>query len=334
MFSNKKYVYEVYKAKSFSKAAEKLFISQPSLSLTIKKIENGIGSQLFDRSTTPIQLTDCGEEYIRCTEKIMDIEYGFEMYLNDLNHLRTGRLAIGAGNFFASYILPTLITKFKALYPRVVINLVEADTAHLEKQLYSGDLDLIIDNYTFNEALYKKQFFYREQMILAIPEKLPCNKHIKQYRLTSEDIIGNKHLNPQMPAVPLKLIEDTPFVLLRYGNDTRVRADNIFAENHIKPNIELELDQLATAFHVACQGIGATLISDTLVREVAPDQRMVYYKINSKFATRENYFYFKISKYLTQAMQEFLKLAAEQKQIENPICSCYNKSNINLNELK
>lgn len=310
MFTNKKYVYEVYKAKSFSKAAEKLYISQPSLSLTIKKIEDRIGTQLFDRSTTPIQLTDCGEEYIKCVEKVMDIEDGFEMYLSDLNDLRTGSLVIGASNFFASYILPPMIAKFKSQYPRVVVNLVEADTAHLEKQLYSGSLDLIIDNYNFNETLYKKQLFQREQMILAVPEKSPSNKRLKKYRLTTEDIMGGRHLDPAMPAIPLDQLDDTPFILLRRGNDTRDRADKIFAESNINPNIVLELDQLATAYHVACHGIGATLVSDTLVRKIPPDHRMVYYRIDSQFAIRENYFYFKMNKYLTRAMQEFLKLAS------------------------
>lgn len=241
----------------------------------------------------------------------MDIEDDFEMYLSDLNNLQTGNLSIGASNFFASYILPPLIAKFKSMYPKVVVNLFEASTAHLEKLLYSGDLDLIIDNYIFNEAIYKKQFFYREQMILVIPEKFPCNAHIEKYRLSAEDIIGYKHFNPETLALPLKLIEDIPFILLRYGNDTRDRADKIFAVNGVKPNIELELDQLATAFHVSCHGIGATMISDTLVREVATDNRVFYYKIDSKYAIRENYFYFKISKYLTRAMQEFLKLTAE-----------------------
>lgn len=309
MFTNKNYVYEVYKAKSFSKAAEKLFISQPSLSLTIKKIENNIGAKIFDRSTSPIQLTDTGEEYIKCIKKIMDIENSFEMYVSDFNNLKTGSISIGAGSFFASYILPPLIAKFKSLYPQVVINLVEADTSHLENQLYSGDLDLIIDNYTFNESLYKKQFFYREQMILTIPEKFPCNKRIKKYALSTKDILEYKNLDSKTLGVPLNLIEDTPFVLLRYGNDTRERADKIFDENNIKPNIALELDQLATAFNVACYGIGATLVSDTLVREVEPSHSMIYYKIDSEHTIRENYFYFKVNKYLTRAMQEFLKLA-------------------------
>ena len=59
------YVYEVYKERSFSKAAENLYISQPALSAMIKKVENKVGMPLFDRSTNPIQLTDCGKRYIK-----------------------------------------------------------------------------------------------------------------------------------------------------------------------------------------------------------------------------------------------------------------------------
>ena len=306
MFSNKEYVYEVYKAKSYSKAAEKLFITQPSLSLTIKKVETQIGSQLFDRSTTPIRLTDCGEEYIRCVEKIMDIENGFETYLSDLSDLKSGTLAIGASNFFASYILPPIITKFKSKYPRVAVNLIEANTVHLEKYLHAGELDLIIDNYPFNEAIYQKHFFYQEQMILAVPVKFHYNKNAKKYCLTTEDIVNNRHLHSSIPAVPLDKFEDAPFILLRFGNDTRTRADRIFEEHGIKPNIVLELDQLATAYHTACNGMGITLISDTLVKETLPDPRVIYYKIDSVHTVRNIYFYHKTSKYITRAMKEFL----------------------------
>ncbi len=64
MFVWKKYVYEVYKERSFTKAAQNLYISQPSLSARIKKIEEIIGEPLFDRSTTPLQLTEVGKVYI------------------------------------------------------------------------------------------------------------------------------------------------------------------------------------------------------------------------------------------------------------------------------
>ena len=70
MFVWKKYVYEVYKERSFTKAAQNLYISQPSLSARIKKIEEIIGEPLFDRSTTPLQLTEVGKVYIEAAEAV------------------------------------------------------------------------------------------------------------------------------------------------------------------------------------------------------------------------------------------------------------------------
>ena len=69
MFQGMEYVYEVYLEKSFSKAAEKLFISQPSLSANVKRVEHHIGYPIFDRSTKPLSLTECGVQYIKAVEK-------------------------------------------------------------------------------------------------------------------------------------------------------------------------------------------------------------------------------------------------------------------------
>ena len=102
MFTWKKYVYEVYKEKSFTKAAQNLYISQPSLSARIKKIEEYIGEPLFDRSTMPLQLTEVGEVYIKAAEEIAQIEQRVENYINDLSGLKTGSLAVGASTLFAA----------------------------------------------------------------------------------------------------------------------------------------------------------------------------------------------------------------------------------------
>ena len=77
MFTWKKYVYEIYKEKSFSKAAQNLYISQPSLSARIKKIEQQIGAPIFDRSTTPLRMTEVGEAYISAAEKNFSNRAGY-----------------------------------------------------------------------------------------------------------------------------------------------------------------------------------------------------------------------------------------------------------------
>ena len=84
MFQGMNYVYEVYKEKSFSKAAKNLYISQPSLSANVRRVEAKIGYPIFNRNTSPLTLTECGERYIQSVEEILAIENSFASFVNDL----------------------------------------------------------------------------------------------------------------------------------------------------------------------------------------------------------------------------------------------------------
>lgn len=316
MFEGMKYIYEVYKEKSFSKAARNLFIAQPSLSSCVKKEEHRLKVQLFDRSTTPVQLTEAGREYIKCAEQIMEIERGFRHYLNDLNELKIGSLAIGANNVFAAFVLPAIITKFTKRYPSVKVTLTEGNTKELGQLLFSGKLDFVIDNYPLNSDVYARHLFCEERLLLAVPKKFAINKAAVACQLSCNDIIAQKHLHSTVPAVKLDLFKNEPFVLLKKGNDTRTRAEQICEAANIRPHIILEPDQLATAYLSACTGIGLTFVSDTLAAQIKADEQMVYYKLNSPYAYRDVHFYNKHNKYLSRIMQEFLFLAIDSQRIK------------------
>lgn len=308
MFKGMEYVYEVYKEKSFSKAAHNLYISQPALSASIKKIETRIGAPIFDRSTNPIQLTECGREYVKCMLKIMDLEAEFENYLSDMDELKTGSISIGGTNLYASFVLPPVITAFTKKYPGVQINLVEADTSLLEQKLAGGVLDLVIDNYAFSPELYSCYSYGTEHLILAVPQKSAANARAKEFCLTCAEIRRGKHLEPQTPCVPLHFFSDEPFLFLRSGNDTRSRAEHICHQQNFTPNVILKLDQQATAFHLACYGMGCTFISDTLVHHIRQSHELCYYKLEPELAARNVNFYHKKGRYLTRALKEFLNM--------------------------
>ena len=107
MFDGKEYVYAVYEEKSFSKAAQKLYITQPALSTAIKKGgKKKIGSPIFDRSTSPIGLTPSGEVYIDAIEKLFALEQNTINQLNNLNGLLAGKLTIG-GTDFSDLLYPS-----------------------------------------------------------------------------------------------------------------------------------------------------------------------------------------------------------------------------------
>lgn len=312
MFVWKKYVYEVYKERSFTKAAQNLYISQPSLSARIKKIEEIIGEPLFDRSTTPLQLTEVGKVYVEAAEEITQIEQRVENYINDLAGLKTGNLAVGASTLFAAYVVPSLITQFNQKFPDVHIQLIEGNTAELEEMLGSNALDFVIDNYHYDSILYNKELYCEENILLAVPKHFSVNEELKEYQLSYENIKSKKYLSRKYPAVPLGRFADLPFIMLTQGNDTRTRGDRLCRNVGFKPNIVLEFNQQSTAYMASSTQLGATFISDILVSQLPTFENLVYYKLDGEEAKRKVFFYYKTHKYKTRVMEEFIRMMHEQ----------------------
>ena len=312
MFVWKKYVYEVYKERSFTKAAQNLYISQPSLSARIKKIEEIIGEPLFDRSTTPLQLTEVGKVYIEAAEEITQIEQRVENYINDLAGLKTGNLAVGASTLFAAYVVPSLITQFNQKFPDVHIQLIEGNTAELEEMLGSNALDFVIDNYHYDSILYNKELYCEENILLAVPKHFAVNEELGMYQLSYKNIKNKNYLNQKYPAVPLGRFADIPFIMLTQGNDTRTRGDRLCRNVGFKPNIVLEFNQQSTAYMASSTQLGATFISDILVSQLPAFENLVYYKLDGEEAKRKVFFYYKTHKYKTRVMEEFIRIMHEQ----------------------
>ena len=304
MFVWKKYVYEVYKERSFTKAAQNLYISQPSLSARIKKIEEIIGEPLFDRSTTPLQLTEVGKVYIEAAEEITQIEQRVENYINDLAGLKTGNLAVGASTLFAAYVVPSLITQFNQKFPDVHIQLIEGNTAELEEMLGSNALDFVIDNYHYDSILYNKELYCEENILLAVPKHFAVNEELGMYQLSYKNIKNKNYLNQKYPAVPLGRFADLPFIMLTQGNDTRTRGDRLCRNVGFKPNIVLEFNQQSTAYMASSTQLGATFISDILVSQLPAFENLVYYKLDGEEAKRKVFFYYKTHKYKTRVMEQ------------------------------
>lgn len=309
MFSGMNYVYAVYKEQSFSKAAESLYISQPALSAMIKKIEGKVGMPLFDRTSNPVRLTDCGKKYIKTAEKIMDLEDEFAYYVGNLNELKSGGLSIGGTYLFTAFVLPPIISRFAEEYPHVKISLFEGHTLQLEKKLFDGDLDIIIDNYKLDSKIYHRYDFMDEHLLLAVPRSFSSNRRAAVYQLTVDDIRSNEHIKKTFPGVPLKKFEGDPFIFLRLHNDTRQRVEAICARAGAKLNVTLKLNQLLTTYHLTEYGMGASFVSDTVVKALPPNPNVIYYKIDDPEAVRQVYLYHRKNKYLTRSMEEFMKIA-------------------------
>ncbi len=311
MFRYKDYVNAVYKEKSFSKAAESLYISQPSLSARIIKLERSLGMPIFDRSTSPLRLTEFGEIYMEALREVDAIERRVENHISDISHLRAGKLTIGASNVFAAYVIPPLISEFQKRYPDVKIRLIEGNTETLEALLSSNEIDMVADNNRYDSEFYERDVYASERILLAVPRSFKICSEAQDYALGAEDIESGTYLSEAFASVDLSRFSRTSFVMLAPGNDTRIRADKMCREAGFRPSVALEVHQQATAYMIAATQLGATFVSDTVIKKLPRSEELCYYKIGSEAARREVCFYYKKHKYKTRAMQEFMKLIRE-----------------------
>lgn len=310
MFQGMEYIYEVYKEKSFSRAAANLFISQPSLSANVKRIESRIGYPVFDRSTKPLQLTECGEKYIESVEHIMNVEKNFADFIRDLGELKTGTLSIGGSNFFSSWVLPPLIAEFSSRYPAVHISLIEESTSNLLHLLHTGKLDFIVDNSVLDKRSFDNITYQKEQLLLAVPKNFSVNDQLTSYQIPIEKIRDGSFSSANYPSVPVHAFSTEPFIMLKPDNDTGKRALNICQENHFIPSILFQLDQQMTAYNIACSGIGITFIGDMLLSRVPVNKTLAFYRLPGETCHRNVSFYWKKGRYLSNVMNEFLKMVA------------------------
>lgn len=313
-FREMKYVYEVYRHRSFSKAAQALFIAQSSLSQMVKKAETRIGGSIFDRSTTPISLTELGRVYIQAAEKIIQIEDDFEQYLTDAEECPTGVLAIGGTALFTSYVLPPILSAFSARYPGVEIRLHEQPTSMLKKELLDGTLDLAMDNATLEPASFESVVYQPEEIVLALPRKTAEEVPFRRFRMTASYI--QRGGIQGAASVPLKLLSGMSFVLLKEGCDTRTRANKLCEEAGFVPRVRLQVDQQMAAYNMAAQGMGAAFISDTLVKNVPHDDRLMFLRLSGEAACRNICFYYKRNRAVSVPTAAFLKM---MKSYKNPL---------------
>lgn len=309
MFHGMEYVYEVYKEKSFSQAAHKLFISQPSLSAAVKKVEEKIGYPIFDRSTKPLALTECGKAYIHAAEQILAIQSDFSNYLNDLGELKNGTLVLGGSSLFSSWILPQLMEKFHREYPQVKLSLIEENTAKLEQMLQNGSIDLVLDNSVLSSATFSSRIYQEEHLLLAVPEAFAVNQELKSYQLSIEQIRDGSFCSDTVLPVPLERFAKEYFVLLKPENDTRKRALALCHAHGFVPHTIFEMDQQQTSYYVTCSGFGISFVSNTLIAKGAEMPGVVYYKLDDEHSRRRLLFYWKKERYFSKAMQEFLRIS-------------------------
>ncbi len=310
MFQYEEYVYTVYREKSFTRAADKLFISQPALSATVKKQEERLGFKIFDRASPALALTEEGEVYIRAIEKLHALKKNLENQIMDIADLHTGSLTVAGANFISSFVLSEIIERFTARYPGIDVRLIESNSKELESFVIEDKVDIVFD-YTYNSDFIHGEPLLEENILLAVPKKNPLTLALSEIALTSGDIRNGKHLAEKTPPVDLSACNGAGFLILKPGNSMHRIATALLEESGVTYKTSIQLDQLMTAYNMCGLGMGLTFLTDTLIKTAAENPNVSYYKIKSSHATRTLYMEHKKHKYVNRAMRQFMALARE-----------------------
>ena len=207
MLKEMEYVYAVYQEQSFSKAARKLYLSQPALSAAVRKAEAEIHTPIFDRSTNPIRLTAAGEYYIDAVKRILDIRQEMETYFDALDGERRETVRVGSASFFCAHVLPAVVEEFQRQYPSWRVSLLEANVQDLRQCLQSGVIDLSLDVEPADPRLFRSAVWFEETILLAVPAAFPVNRGLEAFRLTARQVREKIHLREEFPPggpVPLR----------------------------------------------------------------------------------------------------------------------------------
>lgn len=243
-------------------AAKQLYISQPSLSQTLRQIEDEVGTPLFDRSTSPFHLTYAGERYLKAVEAMLDIETRLKEEIESIRRDDGGRLRLGISVTRAMQVLPDVIPIFTKAYPNVTIELTEAASASLEGLLQKGQIDLALAALEANEANIAYELIEKESIgILAG----------KDSQLAQ--------LVPSGTPICLEMVEKEAFVSLDTSHSSRIIQDRLFRRYNIRPKILLETSSLEVARRVALKSGACMVLPDVYADEFVFNSGGAFYPL-------------------------------------------------------
>lgn len=250
-FRELNYVRCIAKYQSITKAARELYISQPTLSKFLQKLESELGIQLFHHIDNHFSPTYAGERYLNYADKILDLHQSWKEELNDLLKSDQGELNIAFPLMRSSCIVENTIPVFHELYPNITINLHEETSSIQEKLLLDNRINLAIFNETLRHPKLTYIPIYEEEILIAMSQDDP-------YAQKAHKKKGTRH-----PYVNLTDLASHPFILHFPEQRTGQTALKLFKEANIQPPILLHTRNTEVAVKMTAAGLGACFVSET-----------------------------------------------------------------------
>lgn len=293
-----RYVLVLSNEGSFSKAAAELNISQPSLSQYVRKIEEELDIELFDRSGNSVRLTDAGRAYIEAGRKILDIEHQLQGVFTDIRDSRTGSITIGVSPYRAARIMPKAVQQFKKIYPGIEIIIDEQVGRELRDRAERGEYDLCITTLPLNDKIFSYREIMKEECIIAVPCSSPLDGELKRCAVVKKDRM--------YPSVSLKMIDGRDFVTVNENQLMQKLLEEACEQYGISVNPIVRCVSLESEYSMVCAGVGAAFLPSGLIME--GESRASFYSVLEEIPSREIVVIKRRDCSLTKAAEAFMNI--------------------------
>jgi LysR family transcriptional regulator, hydrogen peroxide-inducible genes activator len=238
-FQQLRYVCAIAETGSFSRAAERCQVAQPSLSQQVLKLEEDLGAKLFDRLGRSVRVTEAGRAFLPHARSILSQMEAARSSVADQCADMRGSVAVGAIPTIAPYLMPRYTTSFARRHPEAKLRIVEETTPVLVESLRDLSIDVAI---------------------LALPMR---HKDLEMIPLLTEPlfaVLPRNHPNAGAKSLALRDLRGESFVMLRDGHCFRDLSITACASARVTPHIAFESGQFSSLFGMVAAGVGISLV--------------------------------------------------------------------------
>lgn len=291
---------------NITRAAEKLNISQQSLSNHIANLEKAFQVELFVRKPS-LTLTYAGERLYRHAVQLLDIQSQIENEMKDISKHKNGVLRIGISYTRGRAFLPKVVPAFKEYNPFMKLTIIESNSQTLEEELLRGYIDLYIGTNIPERPEITAEQLTREQFYLVVPKKIMQRLYGDQAEIYAEKFCQ---------AAALEDFVSQPFVLLSKENRIRNIVEGYLQRNGLHLDIQMEMENIETLFALACRGVGITVYPETFLKggdafRAEENDQVYFFPLNASFGGSTLSIGYHNQRYLTAAAAEFIRMAKE-----------------------
>lgn len=218
-----RYFLAIADARSFTRAAEQLHVTQPTLSHQIKQLEHMVGTVLFERSTKDVELTAAGQLFKPYCERIIKEIESSAIAISELEGLMRGTLRMAVFHSFSHSMLPPIMSKFALRYPGVHVTARLVPRLDMERDLVNAELDMAVAYITDDNDQIVADRLFDEELVL---------------------VVGSKHPLAGRKAIKMRELAKLPLVLLTPEFGARQFVDRFFAGAGLRPHVVLEMNAI------------------------------------------------------------------------------------------